>query len=170
MQEHVRRKAQQTETQGWEYLHAKEHEAEQKAAAWLKNMHTQWEHEYAMQRKQAYNDIADEIDKKWAEFRREKMSLLEERLRQRLTELFPVLAKCFIAKLSKKYDTGTFVLPDRYASLVKKEGFEVKISRKERVVFRKGNLYIEYSVERIMVELGDEIIAGMHLEEDIWQR
>lgn len=169
VREHIRLKVEQTEAQSQEYVHAKERETEQRAATWLKNAETKWEHEYAELHKQGSIDIADGVNKKWARFRRENMLLLEERLRQRLQEIFPVLAECFIAALSTEHDTGTFILPRQYASVVDSGRFDVKISQKDELLFRKGNLYIEYSVERIMVELEEEIAAGMHLEDEIWQ-
>ena len=170
MQEHVRLKVQQLEAQSQEYLHAKERESEQNAEAWLDNAHARWKHEYAAERKEGYNTITEETNKAWAAFKQTNMLLLEERLAEKLKEDFPVLAACFIAELSAKHETGTFVLPERYASLVNGENFNVEISQQEAVVFRKGNLYIEYSIERIMVELGEEIISGMQLEDEIWQR
>ena len=56
-----------------------------------------------------------------------------------------------------------------FKSLVDSKQFDIHECKKEQVIFASGNLYIEYSVERIIEELGDEIAAKMHFEENEWQ-
>jgi len=60
-------------------------------------------------------------------------------------------------------------MPKAYMSLVKKEGFFLHTDEKEQIIFTSGNLYIEYSIERIIEELDDEINLGMHFKDDEWQ-
>jgi hypothetical protein len=61
-------------------------------------------------------------------------------------------------------------MPEAYMPSVKKEGFLLHTGEKEEIIFTSGNLYIEYSVERIMEELDDEIVSRMLLKEDKWQK
>jgi len=58
-------------------------------------------------------------------------------------------------------------MPEAYMSFVTKEEFLLRMCEKEEIVFTSGNLYIEYSVERIIEELDDEIT--LHFKDDKWQ-
>ena len=105
----------------------------------------------------------------WSAFKKERKNRLETALKTRLQEEFPSLAACFIAWVSRNYKTGIFTMHHSFTALAESEQFDIRECEKEQVIFASGNLYIEYSVERIIEELGDEIAQQMHFEENEWQ-
>lgn len=151
------------------YRSVKERETDLQIERWLENAREAWEREYRAQEHRGLQAIRESVNKKWSAFREEQTSLLKERLAEALEKVFPLLAECFILRISEQYRSGTFMLPARFASLVKEASFEVKISEKNEVVFMRGNLYIEYSVERIIEELEEALLERMHMEETVWQ-
>ncbi len=166
---HVKSRLKEIEEESHAYISAKEKETESRIAHWLENAYAEWEQEYHQTEQHGYNTIRETANKKWSRFKEEQMHLLKERLTERLEAVFPEFAVCFIDKISEQYSSGTFILPSRYASLVNDAQFALEISEKDEVIFIKGNLYIEYSVGRIIEELEEEIISRMHLEETVWQ-
>jgi len=153
-----------------DYLRIKEHESEQKTDSWSKHARIQWDQECYAKEQQSRITIENEANREWFKFKKKRELALRSLLKMRLEEIFPVLAECFISKISQEYETGIFTMPEAYIPSVKKEGFLLQTGEKEEIIFTSGNLYIEYSVERIMEELDDEIVSRMLLKEDKWQK
>ncbi|WP_415406165.1 hypothetical protein ACLHDG_10390 [Sulfurovum sp. CS9] len=162
-------KVRRVEVETSDYLLAKENEAEHKINSWTKHAHFEWDQERYAQEQRSHNSIEEEVNRKWSEFKKERKSALRSALKIRLYQIFPTLAECFISQISQKYQTGTLTMPEAYMSFVTKEGFLLHMCEKEQIIFTSGNLYIEYSVERIIEELTDEIDSRMHFKEDTWQ-
>ena len=152
-----------------EYVLQTENEAAHKINSWKQHAQTQWDQERYAQEQQSRNAITEEVNRQWSEFKKERRSVLISALKVRLKEVFPMLAACFVSQISQKYGTGTFTMPKAYMSFVTTEGFVLHSCKKEEIVFTSGNLYIEYSIERIIEELSDEINLGMHFKDDKWQ-
>jgi len=162
-------KVKSVEEETSDYLLQTENEVMHKIDSWLKYAQTQWDQERYAQEQQSRNSITEEVNRQWSEFKKEHKSTLRSALKIRLKEVFPALAECFVSQISQKYQIGTFTMPKAYMSLVKKEGFFLHTDEKEQIIFTSGNLYIEYSIERIIEELDDEINLGMHFKDDEWQ-
>lgn len=162
-------KVKSVEEETSDYLLQTENEVMHKIDSWLKHAQTQWDQERYAQEQQSRNSITEEVNRQWSEFKKERKSALRSALKIRLEEVFPALAECFVSQISQKYQTGTFMMPEAYMSFVTTEEFILDSCKKEQIVFTSGNLYIEYSVERIIEELDDEINLGMHLKDDKWQ-
>jgi len=152
-----------------DYVLQIENEAEHKINSWTQHAQTQWDQERYAQELQSSNTITEEVNRQWSEFKKERKLALRSALKVRLEEIFPTLAECFISQILQKYRTGIFTMPEAYMSFVKKEGFFLHSDEKEQIIFTSGNLYIEYSVERIIEELDNEINLGMHFKDDKWQ-
>lgn len=60
-------------------------------------------------------------------------------------------------------------MPKKYIALVESDEFDILECQQEQIIFSSGNLYIEYSVDRIIEELGDDITKSLHFEENEWQ-
>ena len=162
-------KVKRVEEETSDYLLQSENEVEHKINSWSKHAQTQWDQEHYAQEQQSRNSIVQEVNRQWSEFKKERKSALRSALKIRLEEIFPTLAECFVSQISQKYQTGTFTMPEAYMSSVTKEGFLLHVCKKEKIVFTRGNLYIEYSVERIIEELSDEIALRMDFKEERWQ-
>jgi len=162
-------KVKSVEEETSDYLIQTENEAVHKINSWSKHAQTQWDQERYAQKQQSRNSITEEVNRQWSEFKKKRKLALRSVLKVRLEEVFPTLAECFVSQISQKYQTGTFTMPEAYRSLVKAEGFVLHSCKKEQIVFTSGNLYIEYSVERIIEELDDEINLSMHFKDDKWQ-
>lgn len=162
-------KVKKVEKETSDYLLKTENDAEHKISNWLKHAQTQWDQECYVRKQQSRNSITEEVNRQWSEFKKERRSALRSALKIRLEEVFPALAECFVSQISQKYQTGTFTMPKAYISFIITEGFVFESCKKEQIIFTSGNLYIEYSVERIIEELDDEITLGMHFKDDKWQ-
>ncbi len=162
-------KVRRIEVETSDHLLQTENEAEHKINSWTKHAQTQWGQERYAQEQQSRNSISEEVNRQWSEFKKERRTVLSSALKVRLEEVFPMLAECFVSQISQKYGTGTFTMPKAYMSFVTTEGFVLHSCEKEEIIFTSGNLYIEYSVERIIEELDDEINLGMHFKDDKWQ-
>lgn len=162
-------KVKSVEEETSDYLLQTENEVMHKIDSWLKHAQTQWDQERYAQEQQSRNSIEEEMNRQWSEFKKERKSALRSALKMRLEEIFPTLAECFVSQISQWYQVGTFTMPEAYMSFVTKEEFLLRMCEKEEIVFTSGNLYIEYSVERIMEELSDEIDLHMHFKDDRWQ-
>jgi len=125
--------------------------------------------QYKAKEQQGYKDIENEISREWNDFKQERENKLDEELKKRLEEIFPSLATSFIECVSQHYKTGTLVLPKSYMPLIKIEKFSLVQSKDGCIIFKSGNLYIEYSIERIMEELHNDIASSMNFEENLWQ-
>ena len=162
----TRTKVRKIEAETADYLLQTKNEAEHKINTWLKHAQTQWGQERNAKEQQSLRRRDEEVKRQWSAFKIERTSALREALRIRLEKIFPALAECFISRVSQQYQTGSFTMPEAYMTFIKEEGFIFHLSEKEEIVFRSGNLYIEYSLDRIMEELDAEINLGM---EETWQ-
>jgi hypothetical protein len=165
VKEHIAAKVKKSEEDNTAYRLQKEEESLQETEEWFKRKRAKWKLELTMREQQERRAISEEIDQKWSFFKKESERAIKEGLEKRLEEEFPLLAKCFILRVSKQYQTGVFIMPAAYNGLVDGEKFNLEVCQEEKIVFRQDNLYIEYSIERIMEELKDEI---MHPKEDSW--
>ena len=162
-------KVEKLEVETSDYLQIKENETEHKINSWSKQARLQWDQERYAQEQKSRIIITDEVNRQWSTFKKKRELALRSLLKVRLEEIFPVLAKCFVSQISQEYQTGTFTMPEAYRTSLTKEGFLLHIDEKEQIVFSSGNLYIEYSVERIMEELDEVIISHMATKEERWQ-
>ncbi len=169
VEENIAAKVKKSEEDSAAYRLQKEAKALQETEKWFKQKHTEWKLELTAREQLERRVIAEEIDQQWSLFKKESEKAVKKSLEKRLEEEFPILIKCFVAWVSKQYQTGVFIAPAAYDKLVNVEKYDLEVCREEKIVFRQDNLYIEYSVERIMEELKDEIIAMMHFKEDPWQ-
>ena len=136
---------------------------------WRELSAAEWKQELYAREQQGERAVADEVNRQWSAFKKERKMALKAALKIRLKQEFPVLAACFVAWVSRNYETGTFTMNQSFNVSVDRELFELRECKKEQVIFASGNLYIEYSIERIIEELGDEIAEQMHFEENEWQ-
>jgi primosomal protein N' len=162
-------KVKKTEEDASAYALQKEEAAQQEIEHWLRQSRAEWKQALSAKRKRGEKAISDEVKRGWSAYAKEHKTALEAALKVRLSAEFPALAACFIAWVSKKYETGVFTMPRAYAGSVKSEFFEVIECEDEQIVFTSGNLYIEYSVERIIEELADDIASCMRFGEAPWQ-
>ncbi len=151
------------------YALRKEKETAGSLERWCKQSHAQWKQELYIREQQGERVIADEVNSVWSAFKKERTNRLKEALKLRLEQEFEVLATCFVSWVSQRYETGTFTLPKVLMPSVDQAKFAIHEGEKQQVLFVSGNLYIEYSVTRILDELGDEIVRQMHFEENEWQ-
>ncbi len=154
------------ETESAAYLLQKEHETAYNIDAWLKQEEIKWNQAYNAQKQQSRNLVEGKMNAEWFTFKKERRLALRSALKRELEEIFPVLAECFISTVVQKYQKGIFTMPERYFPSVETEGFILNVSEKEEIIFTSENLFIEYSLERIMEELDDDITLGM---EETWQ-
>lgn len=152
------------------YVRQKEAQAQQQTEQWREESDREWQQELRLLERIGRREITEEISRQWSAFRQSRESALKKALTEELNANFPELAECFINWVSKSYNGGRLTVPKAYRYLVKTPLFEVMTSEEEKVVFEKGNLYIEYSVQRIIEELGDEIALQMHVEDNAWQK
>jgi len=162
-------KVKRVEEETSDYLRQTENEVVHKINSWLKHAQTQWGQERYVQEQQSRIIVAEEVNRQWSEFKKERKVALRSALKVRLEQIFPTLAECFVSQVSQEYQTGTFTMPEAYMSFVTTEGFHLHLAEKEEIVFTSGNLYIEYSVERIIEELDDEITSHLNFKDDKWQ-
>jgi len=167
--DNIAKKVQQRETDAAAYVLQKEKETLKTIEAWRALSTAEWQQELRARRQQGERRAADEVDRQWSAFKQERNQELTAALKSRLTEAFPALAACFVEWVAGRYEGGVFTMPKTYWSLVEDVRFELHACDKEQLIFASGNLYIEYSVERIIDELGEEIAQQMHIEENEWQ-
>lgn len=160
---------QEIEEETADYLRQKEEETEEYIVAWLKEAERVWEQESETQNKLDRHSIETEMNTEWSAFIKERRSVLQSALKKSIEAQFDSLTECFISTIMKKYEKGTFTMHQRYHASVRKEGFDLKDSEKEEIIFTSGNLFIEYSVKRILEELEDELTAHFQMEDGTWQ-
>jgi len=153
-----------------DYLLQREHETKESIALFLKQAQDAWDQEKDSLKKANHHHVETVMNAEWSTFIKERRSALRTALKTRLEEIFPSLAECFISTIIQKYDSGTFIMPERYSVSGLKEGYTLIDSQKDEIIFRSGNLYIEYSVERILEELKDELSSHFNIEDEKWQR
>lgn len=159
VEEHIAAKVKKSEEDSAAYRLQKEEESLQETETWFTQKRTEWELELNAKEQQERRAIEDDISQQWSLLKKESERAVKETLRKRLKEEFPVLAKCFIASISKQYQAGVFIIPEVYSKLVNRERFDLEICQEEILIFKQGNLYIEYSIERITEELKGEMTA-----------
>lgn len=169
VEEHITAKVKKSEEDSAAYHLQKKEEILRKTEEWITQKHSEWKLELSVQEQQERRAFSDETGRQWSLFKKESEKEVSEALKKRLEEEFPILVKCFITWVSQQYQTGVFIAPASYGKLVNTEKFDLEVCSEEKIVFRQDNLYIEYSVERIMEELKDEMTAMMHFEENLWQ-
>lgn len=147
------------------YARQKEAESQQQTEQWREESQTEWKQELRLRERIGRREIAEEMSRQWSVFRQARESVLKTALAKELEAIFPELAECFIGWVSDNYNGGRFTVPKTFLSLIKSPLFEVTTCEEEQVVFEKENLYIEYSVRRIIEELGDKIALQMHFED-----
>jgi len=152
------------------YVRQKEAEARQQREQWREESDREWQQELRLHERIGRREISEEISRQWSAFRQARESALKRALTEELNAIFSELAECFINWVSQSYSGGRFTVPKAYRHLIKRPLFEVMTCEEEQVVFEKGNLYIEYSVQRIIEELGDEIALQMHVKDSAWQK
>lgn len=166
VEEHIAAKVKVIKEEASIYMLQTKKEAEVEAEQWLQYKRSEWKQELQARERQEIRMIRDEVDQMWSAFKNKAQTRVEEKLKNRLEEQFPVLVECFIIWISQHYQRGIFFLPQTYSALVDTKKFRVEASRENAVIFRHDNLYIEYSVERIIEELQSKMVAMLHFEED----
>jgi hypothetical protein len=151
------------------YLLQRENETKESIALWLKHVQDSWDQEKDSQKKVNRHSVEAQMNAEWSAFIKERRLTLSTALKTRLEEIFPSLVECFISTIIQKYESGTFTMPQRFITFVSKEGFILMPSQKEKIVFTSGNLFIEYSVERILEELEYELTSHFQMKDDTWQ-
>ena len=169
IKEHTNTNIQKRHNEAEAYALEKRERAVKEVDAWLEQEQFAWKKEYQERKEQGFAEIKNNLNKQWNSFVHEREKELREQLRQKIEEIFPSLAESFIIEVSRRYDKGTFLLPKRYVSLIKEKAFISIENQQEHIIFKNENLYIEYSVERIMDELDNEISSVMDLKGRTWQ-
>ncbi len=172
VKKHTTVKIQKIEEDASAYALKKEEEAQQTAVLWSQTAHAALKRELFDGKRQGTHAITEEVTRQWSAYVNARESALKSVLRGRIEASFPSFAACFVSWVSQQYDEGVLTMPQAYFSLSDTEKFDVIPTEKEQVVFRNGSLYIEYSVDRIIEELEDEILSRIHLEKEAdtpWQ-
>jgi len=151
------------------YVLQKEKDTLVEITQWKEHSVIKWEQELNARELRGEKALTNDLKQQWSVFKKEQEVKLRGAFKQKLENSFDVLAKCFISWVSHKYTTGSLTMAKKYMTLVENGQFDLKECQRDQVVFSNGNLYIEYSVDRIMEELGDEIVKSLHFEEDEWQ-
>jgi hypothetical protein len=136
---------------------------------WKERSVKQWNQELNALEQREEKALLNDIKQQWSVFKKDHETAFRQTFREALEDSFEALAKCFIAWVSRNYTTGTFTMAKKYTALIENTQFNIQESTQEQIAFASGNLYIEYSVDRIIEELGDEINKHLHLEENEWQ-
>ena len=152
-----------------DYLLQRENETKESIVLWLRQAQDAWDQEKDSQKKVNRHSVEAQMNAEWSAFIKERRSALRSALKTRIEEIFPSLAECFISTIIQKYESGTFTMPQRFVPFVSKEGFVLIPSQKEEIIFTSGNLFIEYSVERILEELEYELTPDFQMKDDAWQ-
>ncbi len=136
---------------------------------WKERSVKKWNEELNALEKREEQALLNDIKQQWSVFKKDHETAFRQTFKEALEDAFEALAKCFITWISRNYTTGTFTMAKKYTALIENTQFDIQESSQDQIIFESGNLYIEYSVERIMDELGDEINKHLHLEENEWQ-
>lgn len=169
VKEHTSTAIKKIEDESSAYLIKSEKKALDDIEKYIQQARLEWEEEYSEREKQEYKNIQSDINIEWNAFKRERENSLYKKLKKELEKIFPSLVESFIVCISGKYEAGTLIIPKPFMGLIKMEKFDLHESEDERIIFKKENLYIEYSIERIMEELHNDIASSMNFEENIWQ-
>ncbi len=163
---HIAAKVKTIEEEASIYMFQTKKETGMEAEQWLQYKRSEWKQELQAKERQEIRMIRDEADQMWSAFKNKAQARVRDKVKNRLKEQFPVLVECFIAWISQHRQRGIFFLPQAYSALVDTKKFRVETTEENAVIFRHDNLYIEYSVERIIEELQGEMTAMLHFEED----
>jgi len=151
------------------YAEDKKRSAEAEAKQWSDEAYAALALELRHREREALRTVTETLNREWARFMLEQRNAVAEALRLRLSLAFPELAECFIVAVMQRYADGTFLLPASFAALVDTTRFGVETEAQTRVIFTRGHLYIEYSIERIIEELAEEIAAQLHESGTTWR-
>jgi hypothetical protein len=166
VEEHIAAKVKTIEEETSISMLQTKNEAQRDTKEWLQRKRSEWKQELYALEHQEMKVIENEVDQAWSAFKKKTEIAVIEKVRNRLEEQFPTLVECFISWVSQHYQEGLFFLPQAYRPFIDTKRFEVQISRKNAIIFRHGNLYIEYSIERIIEELQGEMAVMLYFEED----
>lgn len=169
LKEHISTTVKEDERKASEYVLESKKNAMEDIEKYSISANLEWKREYKERQSQELKNIKSTISREWNSFKQERQNILYIKLRESLKEIFPTLAKSFIDCISTKYDNGTFIFAKPYFEFLKTEKFDLLESNNEKIIFKNENLYIEYSVERIMEELRNDITLSMNFEEYQWQ-
>jgi len=169
VEEHIAARVKKSEEERSAHRLQKKERSLRETEKCMQQKRSDWKLELTARERQDRRAIADEAAQQWSAFKKESEVAVKEGLKIRLEKEFPSLVECFVKWASQEYEKGIFIMPAVYHALVNRERFELQASQKNTIIFRNNNLYIEYSVERIMEELKSEMTAMMHFEEDPWQ-
>ena len=151
------------------YALEKKETASNEIDIWIKTEQSAWKKEYQERQRQAYIKIQNDINTQWSTFKKEREKVLRKQIEEKIEEVFPNLVETFINWVCANYSKGTFILPREYISFIRKDKFIVSESNQEGVIFKDQNLYIEYSVKRIIDELNEDIASALNFEGNEWQ-
>ena len=168
VKEHIGHKIEKSKNDTSYYVNMKKQKAEEERNLWLEKASAELRYELELKERQGRNKIAEKIKQKLAIFRNEKEENLLNAFKKLIEQNFPSLAECFIQWTQNNYLKGTFILPKEYHKFVDSERYGIEVTELNRIVFTDENLYIEYSIERVVEEFYDEVIDLIQKEEDKW--
>lgn len=169
VEKNIAAKVKTKETNASLYVLQKEKDTLAEITRWKERSAIKWEQEQNALEQREEKALVATVKQQWSVFKKEHEMVLRAAFKQKLEASFDLLAKCFISWVSHNYTTGTLTMAKKYTSLVENEQFDLQECKKDQIIFSSENLYIEYSVDRIMEELGNEIIKSLQFEEDEWQ-
>lgn len=151
------------------YVAESEKKALEDIERYSQEIRIQWEKEFRQKEQQEYKNIESDLKREWNSFKQDRESMLYKYVQEGIEKIFSSLVESFLAYISDHYESGILIMPNSFAQKVNIEKFEVHESEDERIIFKKDNLYIEYSLERVMEELHNDIASSMSFEENLWQ-
>jgi len=157
------------ETDASTYALQKERDTLMEIKQWKELSAKKWTQELNAQEQREQKALGNDVKQQWSAFKKDHEAAFRTTFKQALEASFESLAKCFISWVVHNYTTGTLTMPKKYIALVESNEFDVLECQQEQIIFASGNLYIEYSVDRIIEELGDDITKCLHFEENEWQ-
>ena len=168
LKENINNKINKSKSETSSFVNQRKQKAVHDTNSWLQNVREEWIYELNAKERQAHNVIEQNVKQELSNFRNEHEAVLTNAFKKRLEDDFPTLAECFIKWVLKNYQSGMFWVPISYQKFIDSERYDVETIERNQIVFSNENLYIEYSVERIIEEYYGEIIKCIHREEDKW--
>ena len=103
------------------------------------------------------SEIRKKIENREITIREELLTTLKEKLQER----FPMMLGCFLVWVKDNYKTGKIITSPEFKDRVKEivgEQFEIETdSSVNGVIFKKGRMVVEFSLESILEEFKGEI-------------
>ena len=168
LKENINNKINTSKRETSSFITQKKQKADQDTNLWLQNVREEWLYELNTKERQGQNDIAQSVQQELSNFKSQYEIVLTNAFKKLLEHNFPALAECFIKWVLQNYQNGVFKLPIGYEKLIDSKRYSVEATERNRIVFSNENLYIEYSVERIIEEYYGEIIECIQREENKW--